>query len=117
MIRYVFLFVCIVSFVSFAQKQNNNEQNQSSMTNDQPSGYKYVNANRPGYYLQINNQNCYYEIDTNNLSTGEYYGVYPSYSVRYPLNLQILKSGEQTISLKILPFKGEILSPKAHLEM
>ncbi|WP_062062558.1 hypothetical protein [Aquimarina longa] len=71
----------------------------------------------PGYYLQINNQNCYYELEINELSSGEYYGEYPVYSIRVPLNLEILKSGEQSLSLKVFPYKGDTLSPKANLQM
>ncbi|KAA1242410.1 hypothetical protein [Aquimarina sp. RZ0] len=107
----------LILFTACAQKQKNIKQNQSDMSNTQNSGYTYLNTNRPGYYLQINNQNCYYEVKINDFNGGKYYDLFPSYSTRVPLNLRILKSGEQTISLKVLPYKGETLSPKAHLEM
>ncbi|SDF00673.1 hypothetical protein [Cellulophaga baltica] len=79
--------------------------------------YKYSNRKRPGYYLQINNQNCHYEIDINDLSCGEFYDPYPMYSVRLPLNLNILKSGEQKLSLKVLPDVGDFIKESASLQL
>ncbi|WP_233268468.1 hypothetical protein [Cellulophaga sp. L1A9] len=79
--------------------------------------YEYLNKKRPGYYLQVNNQNCYYEIETNELASAEYYGEFPSYSVVIPLNLQILNSGSQKLSIKIFPFKGDTLTNRAGLDV
>ncbi|QXP54779.1 hypothetical protein H0I25_11845 [Cellulophaga sp. HaHa_2_95] len=79
--------------------------------------YKYSNKKRPGYYLQVNNQNCYYDIRLNDLNINNYFREYPAYSVRKPLNLRILKSGEQLISVKVFPVIGEKLSEKAGLQL
>ncbi len=104
---------CIFFCCSVYGQQKKNMNTQTSQQNN----YPYKNDSRPGYYLQINNQNCYYELDINGLSSTEYYGEYPAYSTRIPLNLQILKSGTQSLSLKIVPYKGDTLSPKANLQM
>ncbi|MBO0594000.1 hypothetical protein I2486_21580 [Cellulophaga sp. E16_2] len=79
--------------------------------------YKFIDDSRPGYYLQINNQNCHYEIKTNDLNTARFFDPYSSYSVRMPLNLMILKSGEQSLSVKVLPLNGDVLSKKANLQL
>ncbi|ADV50953.1 hypothetical protein Celal_3698 [Cellulophaga algicola DSM 14237] len=84
---------------------------------DHYKDYKYSNKKRPGYYLQINNQNCHYEIDVNDLSCGEYYDQYPMYSVKLPLNLNILKSGKQKLSVKVFPSKGDMISEKAEIQL
>uniref|UniRef100_UPI0013FE2B1B hypothetical protein n=1 Tax=Cellulophaga sp. Z1A5H TaxID=2687291 RepID=UPI0013FE2B1B len=79
--------------------------------------YKFIDDSRPGYYLQINNQNCHYEIKTNDLNTARFFDPYSSYSIRKPLNLRILKSGEQSLSVKVLPLNGGVLSKKANLQL
>lgn len=111
------LYIAAVLILTTACAQNKTNKNSMNTLTTKQQTYSYHTDNRPGYYLQINNQNCYYEIDTNSLSSGEYYGDFPAYSIRIPLNLQILKSGEQTLSLKIYPYKGDTLSPKANLQM
>ncbi len=104
---------CIFFCCSVYGQQKKNMNTQTSQQNN----YPYKNDSRPGYYLQINNQNCYYKLRINDFKGGYYFGMYPSYSVRIPLNLQILKSGTQSLSLKIVPYKGDTLSPKANLQM
>ncbi len=79
--------------------------------------YKFLNNTRPGYYVQINNQNCYYEMRVNDLAAGEFYDEYPAYSQRIPINYNILKSGEQKLSLTVMPFKGDTLSAKANIQL
>ncbi|WP_259367355.1 hypothetical protein [Cellulophaga baltica] len=79
--------------------------------------YKFLDDSRPGYYLQVNNQNCHYEIRTNDLYTASFFDAYSSYSVRVPLNLMILKSGEQSLSIKVLPLEDNKLSKKADLQL
>ncbi|MDO6811222.1 hypothetical protein Q4603_21575 [Zobellia galactanivorans] len=79
--------------------------------------YKFLDDSRPGYFLQVNSQNCYYDIRVNDLDTGKYFDPYPSYSVRIPLNQRILKSGEQSLSVKVLPFNGDTLSKQASLQL
>ncbi|WP_255535283.1 hypothetical protein [Cellulophaga sp. E16_2] len=79
--------------------------------------YKFINDSRPGYYLQVNNQNCHYDIRINDLDAGKFFDPYPSYSVRIPLNLRILRSGEQLLSLRVLPLTGNLLSKQANLQL
>ncbi|WP_282057149.1 hypothetical protein [Maribacter luteus] len=79
--------------------------------------YKFLDDSRPGYYLQVNSQNCHYEIRVNDLNGGKYYDPYSSYSVRIPLNQRIFKSGEQSLSVKVLPFNGDTLSKQASLQL
>lgn len=110
------LLPAVVFILITACAQQKNKTNMDTNTVKQ-TGYTYQNDTHPGYYLQINNQNCYYELNTNGLRSGIYYGQFPVYSIRIPLNLQILKSGEQTLSLKVFPYKGDTLSPKANLQM
>ncbi|WP_158978243.1 hypothetical protein [Cellulophaga sp. L1A9] len=79
--------------------------------------YKFINDSRPGYYLQVNNQNCHYDIRLNDLNVSKYFDPISSYSVRVPLNIMILESGEQSFSLKVYPFEGDKLSKKANLQL
>ncbi|WP_282133532.1 hypothetical protein [Cellulophaga baltica] len=111
-------FSTILLFVMVACGQNKNDFNKIDMKiTDYYKDYKYLNNNRPGYYLQVNSQNCHYEIDINDLSCGEFYDPYPMYSVRLPLNLNILKSGQQKLSLKVLPFVGDFISENSGIQL
>ena len=75
------------------------------------------NKEKSGYYLQINNQNCRYDIRVNDFCTSKYADPFPSYSVRTPLNGEILKSGKQTLSIRVTPFQGTKLSENADLSI
>ncbi|WP_165750518.1 hypothetical protein [Cellulophaga sp. Z1A5H] len=108
--------ILLLALVANGQDKVNYEQVDTEIT-DHYKDYKYSNKKRPGYYLQINNQNCYYDIRVNDLPASNYFREHPAYSVRTPLNLMILKSGEQKISVKIFPFIGEELSEKAALQL
>ncbi len=118
--KILLIAVVLMLTTACAQQQQQQQQQQKKNMNIQANlqnNYPYKNDSRPGYYLQINNQNCYYELDINGLSGTEYYGEYPAYSIRVPLNFLLLKSGKQNLSLKIVPYKGDTLSPKANLQM
>ncbi|KGK30606.1 hypothetical protein [Cellulophaga sp. E6(2014)] len=108
--------ILLLALVANGQDKVNFDQVDTEITNHYKD-YKYSNKKRPGYYLQINNQNCHYEIDINDLSCGEFYDPYPMYSVRLPLNLNILKSGEQKLSLKVLPDVGDFIKESASLQL
>ena len=114
------LFLCLCALYSCAQENKKNKENYTKTDmeiTDHYKNYQYLNDSRPGYYLQINNQNCYYDIEVNGLNGNKYFDEYPGYSIRVPLNLNILKSGEQKIAIKVFPFKGDTLSKNAHLEL
>ncbi len=72
---------------------------------------------KSGYFIQINNQNCRYEIRVNDFLTSKYVDPFPAYSVRQILNHEILKSGKQTLSIRVTPFKGTKLSKNADLSI
>jgi hypothetical protein len=108
--------ILLLALVANGQHKVDYDQVDIEITNHYKD-YKYSNKKRPGYYLQINNQNCHYEIDINDLSCGEFYDPYPMYSVRLPLNLNILKSGEQKLSLKVLPDVGDFIKESASLQL
>ncbi|WP_282164900.1 hypothetical protein [Cellulophaga baltica] len=108
--------ILLLALVANGQHKVDYDQVDTEITNHYKD-YKYSNKKRPGYYLQINNQNCHYEIDINDLSCGEFYDPYPMYSVRLPLNLNILKSGEQKLSLKVLPDVGDFIKESASLQL
>ncbi|MBO0594008.1 hypothetical protein I2486_21620, partial [Cellulophaga sp. E16_2] len=84
---------------------------------DHYKDYKYSNKKRPGYYLQINNQNCHYDIKVNDLNGEIFFDPYPMYSNQIPLNLNILKSGKQKLSVKIFPLNGDLISEKAGMQL
>ncbi|WP_282116678.1 hypothetical protein [Cellulophaga baltica] len=108
--------ILLLALVANGQHKVDYDQVDTEITNHYKD-YKYSNKKRPGYYLQINNQNCHYEININDLSCGEFYDPYPMYSVRLPLNLNILKSGEQKLSLKVLPDVGDFIKESASLQL
>ncbi|QXP52948.1 hypothetical protein [Cellulophaga sp. HaHa_2_1] len=116
--KIIFSLFSILLLVQVANGQDKVDYDQvdTEITNHYKD-YKYLSKKRPGYYLQVNNQNCHYEIETNELASAEYYGEFPSYSVRIPLNLQILNSGSQKLSIKMLPFRGDTLTNKANLDL
>ncbi|MCD8455109.1 hypothetical protein LNJ08_11985 [Tenacibaculum finnmarkense genomovar ulcerans] len=70
---------------------------------------------KSGYFLQINNQNCHYEIRVNDFLTLKYNDLYPAYSVRPMLNGDILMSGVQKLSIRVTPLKGNVLSKNADI--
>lgn len=70
---------------------------------------------KSGYFLQINNQNCHYEIRVNDFQVLKYVDIYPVYSVRPGINSEILKSGQQKISIRVRPLKGNVLSKNADI--
>lgn len=112
--KLTFYILLILSATSCAQHENNNADMEIT---SHFKNYKYLTESRPGYYLQVNNQNCFYEIEVNGFNAGKFFGEFPSYSTRIPLNLRILKSGEQKFRLKIYPFKGNTLSDKADIDI
>ncbi|WP_407268436.1 hypothetical protein [Tenacibaculum maritimum] len=79
----------------------------------------YIDETLPkhGYYLQINNQNCHYEIRVNDLESAIYKKQEPVMSVRVPINLEISKSGTQSLSIRVFPIKGAFLSKMADLSI
>ncbi|MGV0922985.1 hypothetical protein [Empedobacter tilapiae] len=70
---------------------------------------------KTGYYLQINNQNCHYKILVNDLLGCTYNDSYSAFSVRIPINTEILKSGEQKLSIVVLPNQGDKLTRNADI--
>ncbi|WP_282133544.1 hypothetical protein [Cellulophaga baltica] len=108
--------ILLLALVANGQDKVNFEQVDTEIT-DHYKDYEYLSKKRPGYYLQVNSQNCYYEIQTNELVTGSYFLEFPSYSVRLPLNMQILKSGDQKLSIKVFPFKGDTLTNKVNIDV
>ncbi len=108
----ILAFICVGSGCS--QKKDNKTK---TMIFDELKNYEYLNDSRPGYYLQVNNQNCHYEIRVNDRNGGLFYDPYPAYSVRIPLNLDIFKSGTQKLSVKVLPNNGKMLSERASMEL
>jgi hypothetical protein len=109
-----YIFFCVLSACG---QDSDNYNNLDMKITDYYEDYKYINNSRSGYYLQVNNQNCYYDIRVNDGPTGLYFDEFPAYSVRLPINLNILKSGEQKLSIKIFPFQGDTLSAKANLQL
>ncbi|WP_199271492.1 hypothetical protein [Cellulophaga sp. L1A9] len=114
--KLVLLTVGFFTLLGCAQQPKDLKTDNSQIAKELRN-YKFIDDSRPGYYLQINNQNCHYEIKTNDLNTARFFDPYSSYSVRMPLNLIILKSGEQSLSVKVLPLNGEVLSKKANLQL
>ncbi|WP_199271493.1 hypothetical protein [Cellulophaga sp. L1A9] len=114
--KLVLLTVGFFTLLGCAQQPKDLKTDNSQIAKELRN-YKFIDDSRPGYYLQINNQNCHYEIKTNDLNTARFFDPYSSYSVRVPLNLMILKSGEQSLSVKVLPLKGEVLSKQADLQL
>ncbi|ADV50967.1 hypothetical protein Celal_3712 [Cellulophaga algicola DSM 14237] len=113
---YLVALIAILSLTTGCSQPKKMKTDNSLIAKEFKS-YKFIDDSRPGYYLQINNQNCHYEIKTNDLSTARFFDAYSSYSVRVPLNLNILKSGEQSLSIKVLPLQGNTLSEKADLQL
>ncbi len=70
-----------------------------------------------GNYIQINSQNCHYEIRINDMETSLYQDREPAMSIRIPFNSEILESGEQKLSVRVTPLQGNTLSPKADLSL
>ncbi|MBO0594012.1 hypothetical protein I2486_21640 [Cellulophaga sp. E16_2] len=105
----------LFTITSCSQKKNMKTDN--SLIAKEFKSYKFINDSRPGYYLQVNNQNCHYDIRVNDLNVGKYFDPTSSYSVRIPLNIRILESGEQAFSLKVFPFQGDKLSKQANLQL
>ncbi|MBA6316552.1 hypothetical protein [Cellulophaga baltica] len=108
--------ILLLALVANGQHKVDYDQVDIEITNHYKD-YKYSNRKRPGYYLQVNNQNCYYDIRVNDLIASNYFREHPAYSVRIPLNLNIVRSGEQLISVKVFPVIGEKLSEKAGLQL
>ncbi|WP_024480852.1 hypothetical protein [Cellulophaga baltica] len=92
--------ILLLALVANGQHKVDYDQVDIEITNHYKD-YKYSNKKRPGYYLQINNQKCYYDIRVNDLNGEIFFDPYPMYSTRIPLNLNILKSGKQKLSVKI----------------
>lgn len=108
------LIMPILAFCQISKKQESIEQKIVE--------YKdyviYEDQPKTGYYLQINSQNCHYDVILNDLSVMDYNSPFPVYSVRPPLNYEILKSGEQRLSIIMKPMeKGEMLSERAHINI
>ncbi|QXP54773.1 hypothetical protein H0I25_11815 [Cellulophaga sp. HaHa_2_95] len=114
--KFVVLTMGIFTFLGCAQ-QPKDPKTDNSLIAKELRNYKFIDDSRPGYYLQVNNQNCHYDIRINDLDAGKFFDPYPSYSVRIPLNLRILRSGEQLLSLRVLPFTGNMLSKQANLQL
>ncbi|WP_407265253.1 hypothetical protein [Tenacibaculum maritimum] len=74
-------------------------------------------APKHGYYLQINHQNCHYEIRVNDEEAYQYRGRYPVMSIRPSLNPLIYKNGKQSLSIRVFPIKGAFLSKMADLSI
>ncbi|MFL0093064.1 hypothetical protein V3A08_15705, partial [Tenacibaculum maritimum] len=79
----------------------------------------YIDERLPkhGYYLQINHQNCHYEIRVNDLESAIYRDPEPVMSIRVPINPEISKSGTQSLSIRVFPIKGAFLSKMADLSI
>ncbi|MDB0613258.1 hypothetical protein PL371_15605 [Tenacibaculum maritimum] len=48
-------------------------------------------APKHGYYLQINHQNCHYEVRVNDEEAYQYRDRYPVMSIRVPINSEYTK--------------------------
>ena len=114
--KNLLFYFCILFFVCSCAQQITMKTDNSSIAKELRN-YKFIDDSRPGYYLQVNNQNCHYDIRINDLDAGKFFDSYPSYSVRIPLNLRILRSGEQLLSLRVLPLTGNLLSKQANLQL
>jgi len=115
-IKLVTSLFLLLSLTNCAQKPNKMNAIDIEIF-DHYKNHKSLGETKPGYYLQVNNQNCYYELRVNDGPSGSFYDPYPAYSQRVPINYEIFKSGEQKLSLSVFPYKRDTLSAKANIQL
>ena len=107
--------IIISLFLTLGCKESKNKN--TAMQNLSSNSTINQTEDKAGYFLQINSQNCHYEIRVNDFLALKYVDIYPAYSVRPGINSEILKSGEQRLSIRITPLKGDVLSKNADINI
>ncbi len=95
--------------------QNKKEEIMTSTINREKDYTIDESKSKTGYFLQINSQNCHYKILVNDFLTNAYTDAFPAYSVRTNLGYGINKSGEQKLSIIVMPLQGKKLTRNADI--
>ncbi|CAA0164516.1 hypothetical protein [Tenacibaculum maritimum] len=121
MVRGILFFGCFLLLclqLACGQQTSVDTKKREMKSIDRMKG-SYIDERLPkhGYYLQINHQNCHYEIRVNDLESAIYRDPEPVMSIRVPINPEISKSGTQSLSIRVFPIKGAFLSKMADLSI
>ncbi|HEX8576791.1 MAG TPA: hypothetical protein VF677_10910 [Flavobacterium sp.] len=96
--KFFFIFLLIFNF-SCSQNKNDNYPIKS-----------ITNFNkRPYYQVKVKSSGVNFDIRINDLPVFRFFGESGGTNMEYPINTGILESGEQILTVKILPVKGRKL--------
>ena len=79
--------------------------------------YQYKDSPKMIYQLEVNSLNCNYEIDVNDFPIIMSRDNFPFTHYNPSLNNQILKSGKQTVSVKIFPLDDKTINEETFIEL
>ena len=106
----------IMGLLSFGLGVCSNAQNKQEHSNVKEIGnvpkedvdsYVYKNENRPVYYAKYGNRGCLFELWINFMLTDELTRPRTIGETSTIINPAILKSGKQTVTIRLYPFPGE----------
>lgn len=89
------------------KQENSNVKELGNVPKENVDSYVYKNESRPVYYAKYGNRGCLFELRINDMLTDELTRPRTIGETSTTINPAILKSGKQTVTVRLYPFPGE----------
>lgn len=89
------------------KQEHSNVKEICNVPKENVDSYVYKNENRPVYYAKYANRGCLFELRINDMLTDELTRPRTIGETSTTINPAILKSGKQTVTVRLYPFLGE----------
>lgn len=96
--------ICVSSSLNGCMRTNSTQKTESMINVD---SCVYENDSRPVYYAKYGNRGCLFELRINDMLTDELTRPRNIGETSTTINPAILKSGKQTVTVRLYPFPGE----------
>lgn len=106
--KYLIIFLMMSAFAC-SQKNNNDNININKTMDNSVNTIINNFKERPYYQIKVKSSGVNFDIRVNDLPIFRFFGKTGGTDMEYPINTAILHSGEQNLSLKVYPIKGEEL--------
>ncbi|AND63137.1 hypothetical protein AX766_01210 [Flavobacterium covae] len=110
--KYLIIFLTM-STLTCSQKKNNDNTNINKTMNKSVNTIIDSFKEKPYYHIKVKSSGVNFDIRINDLPIFRFFGESGGTNIEYPINTGILETGEQILTIKILPIKGKkIIAPE-----
>ncbi|PDS24371.1 hypothetical protein B0A78_07015 [Flavobacterium columnare NBRC 100251 = ATCC 23463] len=104
--KYLIIFL-MMSTLTCSQKKNNDNTNINKTMNKSVNTIIDSFKEKPYYHIKVKSSGVNFDIRINDLPIFRFFGESGGTNIEYPINTGILETGEQILTIKILPIKGK----------